>query len=80
MINSASKLRARTLLRRYAVATVALGVFAGVAGGAALGIWGMARRTSTVYDRFVAYEGAATLAVGACPEGLDIATIQANFQ
>ncbi len=69
MLNSASGIRAGSLLRRYWVATIALGVFAGVAGGAALGVWGIARRTSTVYDRFVAYEDAAQFIVYGCTEG-----------
>ncbi len=66
-------MRAGSLLRRYLWATIALGVFAGVAAGAAFGIWGIARRTATVYDRFVAYEGAATLSMFACAEGSDTA-------
>ena len=56
MLSSAEGMRARSLLRRHWRATIALGVFAGLAGGAALGVWGIARRTSTVYDRFQTYE------------------------
>ena len=80
MLNSASGIRARSLLRRFWVATIALGVFAGVAGGVALGVWGIARRTSTVYDRFVAYENAATLSVFGCPEDVTMEEAQADFQ
>jgi hypothetical protein len=80
MLNSAEGLRARSLLRRYWRATIALGVFAGLAGGAALGVWGIARRTSTVYDRFVAYEDAATLIVFGCFEGVSGEEIFANYQ
>jgi len=79
MLSPATRLRARSLLRRHVLATVALGLFAGAAGGAAMGIWGMARRTSTVYDRFVAYEDAATLSAFACTPGLTEAEIQDNF-
>ncbi len=79
MLNSASGIRARSLLRQYWVATIALGVFAGVAGGTALGVWGIARRTSTVYDRFVAYESAATLAVMGCPADVTMDEAQADF-
>jgi hypothetical protein len=78
-LRSATGLRARSLLRRHLLATIALGVFAGAAGGAALGIWGMARRTSTVYDRFVAYEDAATLTMFACTPGLTEAEIGDSF-
>lgn len=79
MMRPATALRARSLLRRHLLATVALGVFAGVAGGAALGVWGMARRTATVYDRFVAYEDTATLSVFACTPGLTEGDIQDSF-
>ena len=78
MLNSAEGMRARSLLRRYWRATVALGVFAGLAGGAALGVWGIARRTSTVYDRFQAYEGAATLLIKGCQDGVTMADVQAD--
>ena len=78
MLNSAEGMRARSLLRRHWRATIALGVFAGIAGGAALGVWGIARRTSTVYDRFTAYEGAATLTIFGCQEGITQADIEAN--
>ncbi len=78
MLNSAEGMRARSLLRQYWRATIALGVFAGLAGGAALGVWGIARRTSTVYDRFQAYEGAATLTIFGCQEGITLADIEAN--
>ena len=73
-------MRARSLIRRYWAATIALGVFAGIAGGAALGVWGIARRTSTVYDRFVAYDDAATLIVLGCFEGMSEEEIFADFQ
>ena len=78
MLNPAERMRARSLLRRHWRATIALGVFAGLAGGAALGVWGIARRTSTVYDRFVAYEGAATLTMFGCPEGITEADVEAS--
>ena len=55
MIDTASAMRARSLLRRHIIATIALGVFAGVAGGVALGAWAAGRRTATAYDRFLAY-------------------------
>ena len=41
-------------------------------------MWGIARRTSTVYDRFQAYESAATLTVFGCQEGITLADIEAN--
>ena len=63
-------MRARTLVRRFAVATCALGVFAGIAGGLSLGIWGIERRTATAQERFIEYEGAAKTAVFACPDGV----------
>ncbi len=78
MLNSAEGIRARSLLRRHWRATIALGVFAGLAGGAALGVWGIARRTATVYDRFVDYEDAATLTIFGCPEGITSADIEAD--
>ena len=78
MLNSAEGMRARSLLRRHWRATIALGVFAGLAGGAALGVWGIARRTSTVYDRFQAYEHAATLTIFGCQDGITLADIEAN--
>jgi hypothetical protein len=80
MLNSAHGLRARSLLRRYWVGTIALGLFVGIAGGAALGVWGIARRTSTVYDRFVAYEDAATLVVFGCFEGVSEEEMFVNYQ
>lgn len=80
MLNSAGGIRARSLLRRYWVATIALGVFAGVAGGIALGVWGIARRTSTVYERFVAYEGAAPFQVFGCVDGVAEEAIRADYQ
>ncbi len=76
MLSSAEGMRARSLLRRHWRATIALGVFAGVAGGAALGVWGIARRTSTVYDRFTAYEGAGTLTILGCTDGIGRAEIE----
>jgi hypothetical protein len=78
MLNSAEGMRARSLLRRHWRATIALGVFAGLAGGAALGVWGISRRTSTVYDRFRAYEGAATLEIYGCHEGVTRAAAEAS--
>ncbi len=72
------KMRARSLLRRYVWATVALGLFAGVAGGAAIGLWGVARRTSSVFDRFVASEGAPTLSVFGCTDGVTQEEIEAT--
>ena len=48
MIDAASALRARNLSRRHVKATIALGIFAGIAGGLALGAWGIARRTASV--------------------------------
>ena len=69
-------MRARNLARRHIRATVALGVFAGIAGGAALGAWGIARRTATSFDRFVAYEDAATYYVMACPAGVDLSATE----
>ncbi len=80
MVSSAETMRARSLLRRFWGATIALGLFAGVAGGAALGVWGIARRTSTVYDRFVAYEGASTLIVMGCFEGISEEEITESYQ
>jgi putative ABC transport system permease protein len=80
VLNSAHVMRARSLVRRYWVATIALGVFVGIAGGAALGVWGIARRTATVYDRFVAYEDAATLVVFGCAEGTSEAEIFTDFE
>ncbi len=79
MTNTASAMRARALLRRYVWSTVGLGVFFGVAAGAALGIWGVARRTSTVFDRFVAYSDEATITVFACTDGVDAATIETSY-
>ncbi len=78
MLSSAEIMRARSLLRRHWRATIVLGVFAGLAGGAALGVWGIARRTSTVYDRLQAYEDAATLTVVGCQEGVTIADFEAS--
>ena len=78
MLNSAEGMRARSLLHRYWRATIALGLFAGLAGGAALGVWGIARRTSTVYDRFQAYEDAATLTFFGCQEGVTQADIETS--
>jgi putative ABC transport system permease protein len=80
VLNGASGTRARSLLRRQLVATIALGVFAGAAAGAALGVWGIARRTANVYDRFVSYQNAATLAVFACNPDATETDIQADFQ
>jgi putative ABC transport system permease protein len=78
MLNSAEGMLARSLLRRHWRATIALALFAGLAGGAALGAWGIARRTATVYDRFQAYEGASTLTIYGCPEGITEGDIEAN--
>jgi putative ABC transport system permease protein len=78
MLNSAEGMLARSLLRRHWRATIALALFAGLAGGAALGAWGIARRTATVYDRFQAYEGASTVTIYGCPEGITEDDIEAN--
>ena len=81
MLNSAAGMRARSLVRRSVGATIVLGVFAGVAGGAALGIWAIARRTSSSYDRFVAYEHASTIGVIGCPPGVTEGDMEmSNFQ
>src|SRR3954454_4723288 len=63
-------MRARTLGRRHLKATIALGVFAGIAGGFVLGAWAAARRTASSYDRFLAYEDAATYSILSCPLGV----------
>ena len=80
MTSVGNRLRARALLRRHLWATVALGVFAGVAAGAALGAWGIARRTSTVYERFVSYEDSAQTTIVACPEGVDTSAADFDFK
>jgi len=72
VIDTATSMRARNLTRRHLRATIALGIFAGIAGGAAIGAWGIARRTASSFDRFVAYEDAATYHIMACPVGLDM--------
>ena len=72
-------MRAWSLVRRHWRATIAVGVFAGVAGGLALGAWGIARRTSSVYDRFVEYEDTATLSVLGCFDGITEADIYADY-
>ena len=77
-MSAAEGMRARSLLRRHWRVTIALGVFAGLAGGVALGVWGIARRTSTVYDRFQVSEGAAELTIFGCYEGVTQADIEAN--
>jgi FtsX-like permease family len=77
-VTAATTLRARTLTRRHWRATIVLGVFAGIAGGVALGTWGIARRTSNVYDRFVGYENAATMTVMGCTEGVTADEINVN--
>ena len=69
-VGSASRVRAGWLIRRYLGATITLSVFAGLAGGAAVGLWGIARRTSTAYERFTAYEDAAPITVFACEDGV----------
>src|SRR5262245_61227798 len=71
MIDSAGAMRARNLRRRHVTATIALGLFAGLAGGAALGAWGIARRTSTAYDRFEQFQDATTYSLFTCPPDLD---------
>src|SRR3954447_5942211 len=63
-------MRARTLSRRHLKATIALGLFAGIAGGFVLGAWAAARRTASSYDRFLAYEDAATYSILSCPLGV----------
>ena len=35
-----------------------------------MGVWEIARRTASVYERFVEYEGASDLTLFACPEGV----------
>jgi putative ABC transport system permease protein len=40
----------------------------------------MARRTSTVYDRFIAYEDAPTMVVFGCTDGVPEESIAANYQ
>lgn len=80
MTNAGNRMRARALIRRYMWATVVLGVFAGAAGGGALGAWGIARRTSTVFDRFVSYEDSAQMAIFACPEGVDPSAPDFDYQ
>ncbi len=76
-------MQASGLIRRYLGATVALALFAGVAGGAAIGLWGIARRTSTSFERFTTYEDAAALTMFGCPDGVppsqDVQFICANF-
>lgn len=79
VVNGAEVLRARSLLRRYWRATIAVGIFAGLAAGLALGTWGIARRTATVYDRFVAYEDTATLGVFGCFDGVTDEEIFAEY-
>lgn len=79
LVNGAEAMRARSLLRRHWRATIAVGVFAGVAAGLALGTWGIARRTATVYDRFVAFEGAASLSVFGCSDGITEAEIFGEY-
>ncbi len=69
-VGPAETMRAHSLLRRSMWATVALGLFAGVAGGLAIATWNIARRTSTVYERFVVYEGVDGVGLFACPDGV----------
>ncbi len=76
-------MRASGLIRQYLGATIALALFAGVAGGMAIGLWGIARRTSTSLERFTAYEDAAAVTLFGCPDGVppspDVRTICAKF-
>jgi hypothetical protein len=71
ILDPATALCAGALVRRHLVATVVLGLFAGIAGGLAIGAWGAARRTDSSFDRFVAYERAATYHLRACPPDAD---------
>jgi hypothetical protein len=63
-------LRARALVRRYAAATVLLGILVGVGAGMALGAWSVARRTSSALPRYVHGIDAPTAGVTLCPPGV----------
>lgn len=57
------------LVRRGWRATIFLALLAGLAGGIAMAAWSAGRRTSTVFDRFVAYADPPELIVTFCPPG-----------
>ncbi len=68
-MGSAARMRASNLIRRHLGATVALALFAGLAGGVSLGLWGIARRTASSLERFTAFEDAGELTLFTCPDG-----------
>ena len=73
-----ARLWARTVCRRRWVATVLLAVFAGLAGGMVLTSMGVARRSSTALDRYLAQPGLATKTVIACPAGVSEGDVQGD--
>ncbi len=66
-MGSAARMVASNLIRRHLGATVALALFAGLAGGVSIGLWGIARRTASSLERFTAFEDAGELTLYTCP-------------
>jgi putative ABC transport system permease protein len=70
-MNEASRLRARSLLRRHWRATIGLGILVGASGAVPMVGWEVARRTEAAFPGFVARSNAPDATVLACPAGYD---------
>jgi hypothetical protein len=71
-------LRVRSVLRANVLATVLLGLVAGVAGGVALTAWEAARRTASTMTRYSAYYDAPDLSIVLCPPDVTWQQAQAD--
>ena len=68
------------LVRRGWRATIFLALLAGLAGGIAMAAWSAGRRTSTVFDRFVATADPPELIVTFCPPGFVVTSEQSLLE
>lgn len=75
---SAAWMWARAVLRRQWGATISLTLFAGIAGGLVLAAMGVARRTDTTLDRYLAQPSLTTHYVIACPPGVTEEELDGN--
>ena len=69
MVNEAGRMRTGALVRRHRVATVVLGVLAGLAAAVPMATWAAGRRASDALDQFASVSDPPDVLIDFCPAG-----------